>query len=140
MLHAYPCTNVRPHKKNSSSPTPLDIETRFNSLERLSELSEHVRRKDIEAQIKLNRAEQLERTLHEKDISLKQEAENITKQRQEIAEQRMDLTKERVSLLKERSRDKRSVGGGSTRSYQDLGLMQPDVRRTLFAIQNDLKL
>ena len=111
-----------------------------DEMARLSELSEHVRQKDIEAQDKLNRAEQLESALHEKVISLKQEAENIKKQRQEIAEQRMDLTRERVSLLKERSRDKRSVGEVSTRSYHDLGLMQPNVRRTLFAIQNDLKL
>jgi len=116
-----------------------DAENRLSEeMERLSELSEHIRQKDIEAQDKLNRAEQVESALHEKETSLKQEAENITKQRQEIAEQRMDLTRERVSLLKERSRDKRSVGEGSTRSYHDLGLMQPDVRRTLLAIQNDL--
>ena len=74
----------------------------------------------------MNRAEQLESALHEKVISLKQEAENIKKQRQEIAEQRMDLTRERVSLLKERSRDKRSVGEVSTRSYHDLGLMSEE--------------
>ena len=118
-----------------------DAESRLSKeMERLSELSEHVRQKDVEAQDKLNRAEQLESALHEKDSSLKQEADNIKKQRQEIAELRMDLTRERVSLLKERSRDKRSVGGGSTRSYHDLGLMQPDVRRTLLAIQNDLQM
>lgn len=116
-----------------------DAENRLSEeMERLHELSEHVRQKNIEAQDKLNRAEQLESALHEKETSLRQEAENIKKQRQEIAEQRMDLTRERVSLLKERSRDKRSVCEGSTRSYHDLGLMQPDVRRTLLAIQNDL--
>jgi len=118
-----------------------DAENRLSEeIERLHELSKHVRQKDIEAQDKLSRAEQLESVLHEKETSLRQEAENIKKQRQEIAEQCMDLTRERVSLLKERSRDKRSVEGGSSRSYHDLGLMQPDVRRTLLAIQNDLKL
>ena len=119
-----------------------EAEARLNDeMERLSTLSEYVRQKDAEAQEKLEHAEELSLRLDEVDTSIKHEAEIAEKQRQEISENRMNLARERVSMLKaRRGSDINSalVCCSSTRSYNELGLMQPDIRRALVSLKNDL--
>ena len=124
-----------------------EAEARLNDeMERLSTLSEYVKQKDAEAQEKLDHAEELSLSLNEMDTSIKHETEIAEKQRQEISENRMNLTRERVNLLKARSREglrgsdinSALVCGSSSRSYNELGLMQPDIRRALVSLKNDL--
>jgi len=100
-----------------------------------------------EAQEKLEHAEELALGLNEMDTSIKHEAEIAEKQRQEMSENRMNLARERVNLLKARSREEGLRGSdinsalvccSSSRSYNELGLMQPYVRRALVSLKNDL--
>lgn len=122
-------------------------------MERLSQLSEYVKQKDIEAQEKLKHAEELTSRLNDMDTYIKHEAENAEQQRQEMDENRIILARERVALLKERSKARGSSSVGSvvlssnnsalfrepTRSSsRGVGLMQPEIRRTLVSIKNDL--
>ena len=122
-------------------------------MERLSQLSEYVKQKDIEAQEKLKHAEELTSRLNDMDTYIKHEAENAEQQRQEMDENRIILARERVALLKERSKARSSGSVGSvvsssnnsalfrepTRSSsRGVGLMQPEIRRTLVSIKNDL--
>ena len=121
-----------------------EAEARLNDeMERLSTLSEYVRQKDAEAQEKLEYAEELALRLNEMDRSIKHEAEIAEKQRQEISENRMNLARERVNLLKARRGsdihiNSALVCSSSSRSYNELGLMQPDIRRALVSLKNDL--
>lgn len=122
-------------------------------MERLSQLSEYVKQKDIEAQEKLKHAEELTSRLNDMDTYIKHEAENAEQQRQEMDENRIILARERVALLKERSKARGDSSAGSivsssnnsalfrepTRSSsRGVGLMQPEIRRTLVSIKNDL--
>lgn len=122
-------------------------------MERLSQLSEYVKQKDIEAQEKLKYAEELTARLNDMDTYIKHEAENAEQQRQEMDENRIILARERVALLKERSKARGDSSAGSvvsssnnsalfrepTRSSsRGVGLMQPEIRRTLVSIKNDL--
>ena len=121
-------------------------------LSQLSEYSEYVKQKDIEAQDKLKHAEELTSRLNDMDTYIKHEAENAEQQRQEMDENRVLLARERVALLKERSKARSSSSVGSvvsssnnsalfrepTRSSCGVGLMQPEIRRTLVSIKNDL--
>ena len=123
-----------------------EAEARLNDeMERLSTLSEYVKQKDAEAQEKLEYAEELSLRLEQMDTSIKHEAEIAEKQRQEISENRMNLARERVNLLKARSREGRGsdinsalVSCSSSRSYNELGLMQPYIRRAFVSLKNDL--
>ena len=121
-------------------------------MERLSQLSEYVKQKDIEAQEKLKHAEELTSRLNDMDTYIKHEAENAEQQRQEMDENRIILARERVALLKERSKARSSSSVGSvvsssnnsalfrepTRSSCGVGLMQPEIRIALVSIKNDL--
>ena len=122
-------------------------------MERLSQLSEYVKQKDIEAQEKLKHAEELTSRLNDMDTYIKHEAENAEQQRQEMDDNRIILARERVALLKERSKARGDSSAGSivsssnnsalfrepTRSSsRGVGLMQPEIRRTLVSIKNDL--
>ena len=123
-----------------------EAETRLNDeMERLSTLSEYVKQKDAEAQEKLEYAEELSLRLNEMDTFIKHETEITEKRRQETSENRMNLARERVNLLKARSREGRGsdinsalVSCSSSRSYNELGLMQPYIRRAFVSLKNDL--
>ena len=130
-----------------------EAKARLNDeMERLSQLSEYVKQKDAEAHDKLEHAEELTSRLNDMDTYIKHEAENAEQQRQEMDENRIILARERVALLKERSKARSSGSVGSivssnnsalfrepTRSSsRGVGLMQPEIRRTLVSIKNDL--
>ena len=115
--------------------------------------SEYVKQKDLEAQDKLKHAEELTSRLNDMDTYIKHEAENAEQQRQEMDDNRIILARERVALLKERSKARGDSSAGSivsssnnsalfrepTRSSsRGVGLMQPEIRRTLVSIKNDL--
>lgn len=99
--------------------------------ERLVHLSDFVKKKDAEAQEKLERAEEMTERLQEMDLAIKSDFESAEKQRHELSETRMSLARERVSLLKERARERESHGLVGLRR-------QPSLRRALASIKGDL--
>ncbi len=79
-------------------------------MEKIQSLSENVRRKDAEAENKVDQTQELFKKVHDMESTV-EDAEN---QRREISETRMVIARERVAMLKEMAieREKRRTSMG----------------------------
>jgi hypothetical protein len=103
-------------------------------MERIQILSEYLRRKDAEAENKLDQAQELFRKVCDME-SCFEDAEN---QRREIYETRMVIARERVAMLKEVARER-----VKRRTSMDIALVRRPMRQTtdfnLASIKADLE-
>ena len=91
-------------------------------MEKIHSLSESVRRKDAEAENRLDQAQELFKNARDLESTV-EDAEN---QRREISDTRMVIARERVAMLKEMAREREK-----RRTSMDIALVRRPMRLTL---------